>query len=411
MYSLVILLVVAGIGRSRRSCRARRCPRALLRRARDGAPALHPLLVALPRSPSSACWFAFLALRERGERRRGGVYGLGALALGGSPGFPWLPTFLYQRAHTGTPWSAATDARLGVQLVRRLRRQPESCRTESLSLHLELGLARASSSSLVFGFAGRPVASRPPRLPLTGQPRARALASSPSAPSRSAGSRAARPARRSSRATRRSCSRCSPSSSPSASLRSRRAGCRPAASALVSVLALWTTHWGAQVQRTQAFKRRRRPAPRCPRLPRRRVPRPARPLPAALRGGAELRLPAAPEVHVPVDRGLDRLPRRARRDVPAAFSAARRPRSQVTTVLPRLVASATASTGPAPTSSGLIRASGRTPDAPRGRRALVFYQSMNLLEFAPSPLTHSVPNRVRSWTPTSRRRPSRRPSS
>ena len=43
-------------------------------------------------------------LAWRGVRRGAALRTLGAMAVGGVAFVPWLPTFLYQRAHTGTPW-------------------------------------------------------------------------------------------------------------------------------------------------------------------------------------------------------------------------------------------------------------------------------------------------------------------
>ena len=42
----------------------------------------------------------------RGPRRRSAAYALGGLVLGGLAFVPWLPTFLFQVRHTGTPWAA-----------------------------------------------------------------------------------------------------------------------------------------------------------------------------------------------------------------------------------------------------------------------------------------------------------------
>lgn len=43
-------------------------------------------------------------LAWRGVRRDATLRTLAAMAIGGLAFVPWLPTFLYQRAHTGTPW-------------------------------------------------------------------------------------------------------------------------------------------------------------------------------------------------------------------------------------------------------------------------------------------------------------------
>lgn len=44
----------------------------------------------------------------RGQRREGARRVLVAMVVGGLAFVPWVPTFLYQRAHTGTPWGEPT---------------------------------------------------------------------------------------------------------------------------------------------------------------------------------------------------------------------------------------------------------------------------------------------------------------
>jgi uncharacterized membrane protein len=48
-----------------------------------------------------------LFLGWRGANRDAARRSLIALAIGVATFLPWLPTFLYQRAHTGTPWGTA----------------------------------------------------------------------------------------------------------------------------------------------------------------------------------------------------------------------------------------------------------------------------------------------------------------
>jgi len=45
------------------------------------------------------------ALRAPKGERRGPLYGIGALVAGGVVFLPWVPTLLFQLAHTGTPWA------------------------------------------------------------------------------------------------------------------------------------------------------------------------------------------------------------------------------------------------------------------------------------------------------------------
>jgi hypothetical protein len=49
---------------------------------------------------------AGLALRRPRDERRAHLAVLGAFAVGGLTFVPWLPSFLYQLHHTGTPWGA-----------------------------------------------------------------------------------------------------------------------------------------------------------------------------------------------------------------------------------------------------------------------------------------------------------------
>jgi len=52
-----------------------------------------------------AAVLVWAALRRGGPEGSAAVRCLGALAVGGLAFVPWLPTFLYQARHTGTPWS------------------------------------------------------------------------------------------------------------------------------------------------------------------------------------------------------------------------------------------------------------------------------------------------------------------
>jgi hypothetical protein len=53
----------------------------------------------------TALWLAFEAWRGPPHRRRGARYALGATVVGTLAFVPWLPTFVYQTRHTGTPWA------------------------------------------------------------------------------------------------------------------------------------------------------------------------------------------------------------------------------------------------------------------------------------------------------------------
>lgn len=227
MYSLIVLLVVAGIGAVQALLSRPTVPRALLL-ALVTALLLYTHYWSLYLYVVVGVWLAVVALRGSGPRRRGGVYGVAALALGGIAWLPWVPTFLYQRAHTGTPWSAAPTLAAAFGWFASFVVN-ESVQAETLSLHLELALL-CFVVLLVFGFAGAPAGRTSWTSCSRASPAPACSAGSRSARSRSAGSRAARRARRSRPGTPRSCSPSSSSWSRSGSWRCRRAGSRSARS-------------------------------------------------------------------------------------------------------------------------------------------------------------------------------------
>jgi mannosyltransferase len=101
MYSLVILLVAAGYVAFQRA----------LEKPSAGRLAVVAVLVALIMYTQYwsfyllAVVFALLVWTAwKGERKLAARRVLLAMVIGGLAFVPWLPTFLYQRAHTGTPW-------------------------------------------------------------------------------------------------------------------------------------------------------------------------------------------------------------------------------------------------------------------------------------------------------------------
>jgi mannosyltransferase len=251
MYSLIVLLVVAGIGAVQALLSRPTVPRAALF-AIVTALLLYTHYWALYLFVVVGAWLAVVAIRGVGERRRGGVYGLAALAIGAIAWIPWVPTFLYQRAHTGTPWSSAPTLAAAFGWFASFVVN-ESVQAETLSLHLELALL-CFVVLLVFGFAGAPAGRNKLDLLLTGQPRARVLGAI-SIGTLAVGWVASREAGTAFQA------RYSSVVFPVlvilvalgiVALPSR--WLQVGVLALVSGLALWTTHWGAHVQRTQAGK-------------------------------------------------------------------------------------------------------------------------------------------------------------
>ena len=107
MYSLVTFLVLAGYLLVDDLVRRGRDVVVAGRRAGPGrrAPGCDPLLgdVADRGRSRSSCWWPGAGPRARDPLR--GRPGAHRLVAGGVLFLPWVPTLLYQSAHTGTPWS------------------------------------------------------------------------------------------------------------------------------------------------------------------------------------------------------------------------------------------------------------------------------------------------------------------
>jgi hypothetical protein len=250
MYSLVIFLVTAGIGAVMALLARPTVPRAIL------VAVITSLLVythywSFYLIAAAGLWFAYLVVRD-GERRRGALYGLGAMALGGLTFIPWLSSFQYQRVHTGTPWAsgpslASTFGWIGGFIGN------QSVQAQAFNLHLELGLV-AFLILLVFGYAASPVGRDVLEFRLLGQPRARVLTITFVVTLAIAYL-----------ASRQSNTAFQPRYASVvfpiavilvglgiAALPNR--WLQVGAVCAVSALSLWTTHWGAHVQRSQAGK-------------------------------------------------------------------------------------------------------------------------------------------------------------
>jgi hypothetical protein len=103
MYSLIVLLVSCGVVAFQRA----------LEEPRLGRLAVLAVIVAL--AIYTQYWAFYLVIvvaallvwmAWRGEHRDAARRMLVAVAIGCLTFLPWLPTFLYQRAHTGTPWGS-----------------------------------------------------------------------------------------------------------------------------------------------------------------------------------------------------------------------------------------------------------------------------------------------------------------
>ena len=103
MYSLIVALGAGGLPARDQGARRRRVVVVVgvaLGHRRAGA---HPLLGAVPRrGRRSCCWRCGCDRGRRVGRRLGCSV---AMAIGCLAFVPWLPSFAYQAAHTGSPWA------------------------------------------------------------------------------------------------------------------------------------------------------------------------------------------------------------------------------------------------------------------------------------------------------------------
>ena len=104
MYALVVLLVACGTVAAQRA----------IEKPSLGRLAVFALFVALALYTQYWCFYIvgvagllFAWMWWRGEHREAGRKLFVATIVGGLAFLPWLPTFLYQREHTGTPWGKA----------------------------------------------------------------------------------------------------------------------------------------------------------------------------------------------------------------------------------------------------------------------------------------------------------------
>ncbi len=104
MYMLEVFLVLAGYLALRRAMDAPSIGRLALV-AVVVAALLYTQYWAVYLLAAVAAVLVWAALRRGGPEGSAAVRCLGALAVGGLAFVPWLPTFLYQARHTGTPWS------------------------------------------------------------------------------------------------------------------------------------------------------------------------------------------------------------------------------------------------------------------------------------------------------------------
>jgi mannosyltransferase len=108
MYALVALLTVLGFLAIDRVLRRPR-PGNLVALAVVTSLLLYTQYWALYLVATVFLWLAFEAWRGRPAWRLPTRWAMGAMVVGGLTFIPWLPTFVYQSAHTGTPWATPAN--------------------------------------------------------------------------------------------------------------------------------------------------------------------------------------------------------------------------------------------------------------------------------------------------------------
>ena len=337
MYSLIVLLVIAGSARSRRSCHARPCPEPRSSRSSRRSSCTRTTGRCTCRRRRR------VALRRRaaGSAASGGVAARTASSRSSSAAIALAPL-----GAVVPRTSARTPARRGPP-PRPSPRRSAGSRASSSTSPCRPRRSRCTSSSRSCASSCCSCSASPPRRRvatgstslLTGQPRARVLGAI-AIGTLAVGWVASREAGTAFQA--RYSSVVFPVLVILVALGIVALPTRwlqVGVLALVSVLALWTTHWGAHVQRSQAGKVAiALHAAGARRLARRGLPRPARSLPAALRGRDDVPLRGLPEVHQPrrSSTGATTRPRSAATS-PQAFAQRVTHAGRRQTVLPRLV--------------------------------------------------------------------------
>ena len=108
MYSLVAFLTVAGFLALDRALRSPRIGNLVAVAAVSGL-LLYSHYWSVYLLATVLVWLAFQAWRGRPAWRRGARAALVATVVGCLTFLPWVPTFLYQSKHTGTPWSTPAN--------------------------------------------------------------------------------------------------------------------------------------------------------------------------------------------------------------------------------------------------------------------------------------------------------------
>ncbi|HEX3621608.1 MAG TPA: glycosyltransferase family 39 protein [Acidimicrobiales bacterium] len=117
MYSLVVLLVLVGYLAVMELLERPRSRRAAVGVALVTAALLYTHYWSLYLLAVTGAIFVALALRAPSPARDGARRGLVAMAVGSLTFVPWLPAFLFQLQHTGTPWGGSGRLRSMVDTV------------------------------------------------------------------------------------------------------------------------------------------------------------------------------------------------------------------------------------------------------------------------------------------------------
>lgn len=177
MYSLVILLTGCGYLALRRATTSPR-PGNLIAVAVVTAALLYSQYWSLYLVAAVGIWFVLSAAWSRCRSSDPSAWkaplpALGAVVVGGLAFVPWLPIFLYQGKHTGTPWSAPAGFAATINVVTSFTANQGSTSTLGTVPGRLLALVYFGGAALALFGIGR--SGRVVELDWTTRPRARAL--------------------------------------------------------------------------------------------------------------------------------------------------------------------------------------------------------------------------------------------
>ena len=165
MYALVGFLVAAGVVAVQRALERPRLGN-LIAVGVCTAALLYSHYWALYLVAATGLWLLWTAWRGPEATRRAARLLVGAVVVGGLAFVPWLPTFVYQARHTGTPWAVPADFAGMVNAI-------SSFAGGATNQGRALGLLYFALAGL--GFFGLAQSRFTVQLDLRGRPRSRAL--------------------------------------------------------------------------------------------------------------------------------------------------------------------------------------------------------------------------------------------